>query len=433
MNETMLYKKKADFFYQAQDIIKTCEKEGRQMTADEKANYEKAFNEIEGLQATIDKVVELANIEKGLGEPVFNDKGKKTGELVGEVSEKRESALHSWLRYGNAKLKDEDRKILSPTIDEDYRMPSVNLNFNMRGTNSTIVTPAYAQDVEISKIFGQTKKAFGGWFDATTEIYSATGNTMYMPYHHDVANTGSQEAVGTDMVATTEDLVVNRNQLDAYFFSSGGFKVGWDSLNDADFDINTWLLAPIIERGMRALATAATTGTGSTAPNGIVTSSRRMELAQKGATPTQTDLNNLLGLVNWAYHKNVGKSGFMFNSATMFKLLAVVQSTTYNNNPLWAPGLAAGAPSTLLGYPYWINNDMASCTTTGAISVLFGDFSYQVNRWVESPRIIRLEERYAELLSTAFIWVMRFDCDCKVAKATATTSHPIGHIVSIGT
>jgi HK97 family phage major capsid protein len=429
----LLYKKKADFFYQAQDIVKTCEKEGRQMTADEKVNYEKAFNEIEGLQTTIDKVVELANIEKGLGEPVYNDKGKKTGENVGEASEKRASAFEKWIRYGDSTLNEDERKILSPKIDADYRRPSVDLNINMRGTNSTIVTPTYAQDIEISKIFGQTKKAFGGWMDPTTQIYSTTGNTMYMPYHHDVANTGTIEAVGTDMVATTEDLVINRGQLDAYFYSSGGFKVGWDSLNDADFDINTWLLAPIIERGMRGLTTAATTGDGSSAPNGIVTSSRRMELTTIAATaPTATDLMNLLKAVNYAYHQNVKSSGWMMHSGTMFGLLATVQSSTYNNSPLWAPSFAAGAPSTLLGYPYWLNNSM-DAIAKGKTCVLFGDFSYQVNRWVGTPRIIRLEERYAELLSTAFIWVQRFDCDCKVAKATATTSHPIGNISSVAT
>jgi len=435
--ETNLYKKKAELYQSFKDLFERCEKEGRAMNADEMQMKIAYVKEMEDIQATIDTAVELANIERTMDDPVYDAKGKKTGEKAGDVSMKRESALHKWIR-GND-LTPEEVALLNPTADKRFggvavstNMPKLQENWaELRGTNSTVTNPTYAQDITLSSFFGATKKAFGGWFDATTEIYDNSGATMYMPYHHDVGNTGAQEAVGTDMVATTEDLATNRQQIDSYFHSSGGFKVGWDALADASYDLNTWLLQPISERLMRILATAATTGTGSTAPNGIVTSSRRMELYQKGVTPTATDMNNLLKAVDWAYHTS-DKSGWMFNSNTMFRIAATVKSTLYNTEPLWNPSLAAGIPQTLYGYKYWINNDMSS-VGTGTVAMLFGDFSYQVNRWVGTPTLIRLKERYAELLSDAFIYVMRFDCECKVAKATTTTSHPIGHLVSIGT
>jgi len=57
--------------------------------------------------------------------------------------------------------------------------------------------------------------------------------------------------------------------LNAYIYSSQGIGVGYDELEDADFDIATAIGTVLGERLWRAIATAAMTGSGSSQPQGL--------------------------------------------------------------------------------------------------------------------------------------------------------------------
>jgi HK97 family phage major capsid protein len=72
--------------------------------------------------------------------------------------------------------------------------------------------------------------------------------------------------------------------------------------------------------------------------------------------------------------------------------------------------LIDGAPDTLMGSPYVINQAMSSMTSTGK-SILFGDFSKYWIRDVRDFTLLRLDERFAEFLQVAFIAFMRTDGD----------------------
>jgi HK97 family phage major capsid protein len=77
--------------------------------------------------------------------------------------------------------------------------------------------------------------------------------------------------------------------------------------------------------------------------------------------------------------------------------------------PLWEPSLQVGVPSTLLGYSVKINNFMATMAAN-AKSIAFGDFNAgYVVREVNGGGLLRLEERYAELLQVGFIGFGRYD------------------------
>ena len=73
--------------------------------------------------------------------------------------------------------------------------------------------------------------------------------------------------------------------------------------------------------------------------------------------------------------------------------------------------MANGAPATLLGYPIYPNNDMASATTNGTKAVLFGALSKYKIREVLGIELIRLNERYADAHQVAFLAVARADGD----------------------
>jgi HK97 family phage major capsid protein len=74
------------------------------------------------------------------------------------------------------------------------------------------------------------------------------------------------------------------------------------------------------------------------------------------------------------------------------------------------PGLTAGQPDTILGYPYIINQSMTT-PATGVKSILFGDFSKYIIRDVREVELRRLDELYAVLGQTAFLAFARTDGD----------------------
>jgi HK97 family phage major capsid protein len=71
--------------------------------------------------------------------------------------------------------------------------------------------------------------------------------------------------------------------------------------------------------------------------------------------------------------------------------------------------MASGAPGTLLGYPYWVNNDMSTATTTGTRAVLFGALQKYLIREAIGITLLRLDERYADYHQVAFLAFARAD------------------------
>jgi HK97 family phage major capsid protein len=73
------------------------------------------------------------------------------------------------------------------------------------------------------------------------------------------------------------------------------------------------------------------------------------------------------------------------------------------------PSLAANAPDTILGKPYFVNNAMASTLATENAVIAFGDWSRFVVRIVNDFSLRVLTERYAEFDQTAWLGLARMD------------------------
>jgi len=434
-----LNKKRKNLIAQAMDLVKNADSENRALNDEESKQHEKLMTEIHDLKSTIEKNHELDQLSKDDSEPVYNGRGEKVGERA-ESKATFDNALEKWVRFGATSLNDKEREALN-LIETDQGV-GVRLNGFMetrekfdnklqtRASNSVMTNPAYYQDTELGKQLVIAQKFYGGWIDsAATVLKTQTGNTFYIPTMDDTGNTGALEAEGTDVVASSADLDAAKDQLDSYWISSTGIKLGWSTIRDSDVPLSEILYKPLATRYWRVINTYATTGTGSSQPEGVETGSVNGELASKDTTPDADDMNALLKSVDYAYHLGQ-KSGWMFNSNTMFRIAATVKSATYNTEPLWQPSLAAGIPDTLYGYKYWLNNDMDS-VGSNKYPMLFGDFSYFWVRFVGDPVMVRLNERYAELGQTAFF--MSGYMDSVVADANASTYAPIKNIRNLGT
>lgn len=426
-----LYKQIRNLYNEANDLKNRVAEEGRQMNDEELGNFRKYFDDITKLEEQIKEEQRLTQFESHLNDPFYNPDGKNSGKRNGDVGAEFDKTFRKWAAWGPGALEPEERELIN--IDELGRV-RMNItkedraNFgNVEKRTSALANPTYIQPTTLSSMFLETQKAIGPWMDACTQIYTPTGETMYIPYINDAGNDGSLEAEGTDAIASSTDITLARQQLDSYWYSSTGLTVGLSEIRDANYPVETFILQPLMKRLMRKISSETTTADGSSKPKGLAVAAVVGEVVPASTTPTATDMNKLLKLVDYSNHTGP-KSGWMFNSNTMFNIASTVKSSTYNTEPLWQPGLAAGIPSTLYGYKYWINNSMDSVGANKKI-MLFGDFSYFFIRWVGPLIISRLAERYAEKGQVGFLVSQYVDSEIGMV---GTTYAPIKYMRNLG-
>ncbi len=174
---------------------------------------------------------------------------------------------------------------------------------------------------------------------------------------------------------------------------------------DSAFNVETLLSGLLGERLGRIANSQLTVGTGTSAPNGVVTASTlgKTAAAAAAAAIAADEIIYLLHSVDPAYRQSP-KVRFMFNDTT---LAAIRKLKDGSGNYLWQMGdVTKGEPGTLLGYRYEINQAMASIAT-GQKVMLFGDFGKYFVRKVGGPAIGVLRERFWPDLGIAGL--IRFD------------------------
>jgi len=261
----------------------------------------------------------------------------------------------------------------------------------------------------------QALLAFGGMRQVSTIMRTDTGSALDFPSLDDTSNTG---ALLAENVSDSElDVVFGNMTLDAYKYTSKVVLVSKELAQDSAFSMGQVIGSVLGERLGRIQNTHATTGTGSSQPNGAVTASTAGKTAASATVVTFDEVLDLEASVDAAYRPN---ATWMFNDTTRNELR---QLKTTDLQYHWQPGSQAGDPDRMFGYPYIVNNDMAN-TASAAKSMLFGDFSKYVMREVLGITLVQLVERYAHAHQIGYIAIMRFDSDLRDA-GTA----PIKHMV----
>jgi HK97 family phage major capsid protein len=157
-------------------------------------------------------------------------------------------------------------------------------------------------------------------------------------------------------------------------------------LDDASINMEAWLASKVSEKFARDEANAFVVGNGVNKPRGFLTYSsgttlpgtiERFDTGVNGAfaaTPNGGDvlINALYGLKQ-QYRAN---STWFMNRATL-KLTRKLKDT--DGAYLWSPGIAAGQPASLLGYPVASFEDMPD-PATDSLSIAVGDMreAYQI-------------------------------------------------------
>jgi len=235
-------------------------------------------------------------------------------------------------------------------------------------------------------------KAYGPMYNpgVTTELVTGAGNTITMPTVNDTTSTTTDHTEGATLTDDGgKDVVFGEKQLDSFAYNTEWLRISKELLDDSDFNIQTLLAQLLGERMGRKANLELTVGTGSGAPNGVVTASTLGKTFAAAAAFTGDELIDLFHSVDPAYR--VGpRVAWMFNDAT---LAAVRKLKDGDGNYLWSMGDVRGdAPGTLLGRPTYINQDMADVGAS-AKSFLFGDFGKYFVRKVGAPLIGAISDK----------------------------------------
>lgn len=271
------------------------------------------------------------------------------------------------------------------------------------GTNSA---GGFTVPTELANIIIRTMLAWGPMYDGgvVTEMVTPSGNPIKLPTVNDTAVAA---VAHTEATALTDDggsdATFGQKSLDAYAFDTEFVRWSWELNADSIFNMEALLGDLLGERLARIANAQLTTGTGSSAPNGIVTASSLGKTAAATAAITWDEILELEHSVNSAYRRSP-KAGYMFNDAT---LLACRKLKDGNGNYLWQLGnVQQGVPSTFNGRRYWINDSMDSLAAAKKV-MLFGDFGKYFVRKVGSPVIGVMRERFWPDLGIAGL--IRFD------------------------
>lgn len=162
-------------------------------------------------------------------------------------------------------------------------------------------------------------------------------------------------------------------------------------LDDAALDVESWLAGKIADKFARVENTAFVTGTGVGQPQGFtsytmsssVDSSRAWGQLQYVGTGTNGDFASsnpgdvLFDLIAQFKAPYLAGSNWVTRRSVIQKIRKFKEATT--NAYMWQPGLQAGQPDSLLGYPITMAEDMPALAT-GSLSLAFGNFkeAYQI-------------------------------------------------------
>jgi HK97 family phage major capsid protein len=310
-------------------------------------------------------------------------------------------AFDTWMRSGMNGLSQEKRSVLQQYNQNmtfsngEYRDLSV-------GTNSAggfTVPPGFLQRIT------DALKAYGGMLAAANVIDTDSGQPLQWPTADDTGNVGAILAENT--AAPTQDITFGTKTLSAFMYTSKMVKVSYQLLNDSAFDLGAWLPDKFAQRIGRAINAHFTNGTGGgTQPTGMIPNLTTGKVGATGQTLTVTydDIIDLIHSIDPAYRN--GGGSFMMADST---LKAVRKLKDTQGRPLWEPSLQQNTPSSLVGYPILINQDMP-VMAANAKSIAFGNFrEAYVIRQVQGVQLKRFDERFADALQVGFLSFARYD------------------------
>lgn len=383
------------------------------MTAENRAAWDAADADFDAITAEIErdaKHVQRANslnqVDRTGAVPASNTPGGGDPENPAAVA--YADAFGLYLR--NQPMSTEQARVLQGGFDQSTIQAAAGTGTGAAG--GYLVPPEFRQTLVEQVTFVAAMRQYA------EVITTETGANLPWPTVNETGQEG--EILGENAEIGYQDPTFGQASLDAYMYSSKLVRVSYQLLNDNAFNLNTWLPRALGQRIGRIQNRHFTVGTGTSQPDGIVTSATvgvtgSGSFAGAGGAVTYDNLIDLVDSIDPSYINE--NSRFMLNQTTRKSIRKLKDG---QQRPLWEPSLQVGAPDVLLGYPVALNNYMAS-PAVNAKTILFGDIraAYLI-RDVSDVAVMRLTERYAEFLQVGFFAFQRSDGTLQNASAAKT-------------
>lgn len=280
----------------------------------------------------------------------FMSPSNVTADLSTEQYTAYKSAHWNWIRRGNmAALTADEQKAMIAGSDPDggYSLPHATVGSVVKRIYETTPMRSIAAVQSISTF------AMEGLYDNDESSYGWVGE------------------VGARTTTTTPQLGKYRIETAEMYADP---KASQTLLDDSAIDIEAWLAGKVADKFARVQNAAFVTGTGVGQPRGFSTYTAA---ATADATRTWGTVEKVVSGANGAFHTTQAdpmftliqafKTGYLQNAKwvttreVIGKIRAFKTSTTAEY--IWQPGLQAGTPDSLLGYPVVIAQDLPALST----------------------------------------------------------------------
>jgi HK97 family phage major capsid protein len=292
-------------------------------------------------------------------------------------------------------------------------------------TGGAVLVPTgfeYALDIKL--------KSYAGLRQAARILKTPTGNNIPFPVADDTGNVGEwlpEFQAGTESEPNFSNVILTSNLL-----SSKYVKYSVQLEQDSAFDLVALLTELLSTRVARTSETAYLTGSGSGQPMGLqtalVAASAATVMAAGGlvnsgnaadtdiTTIGTDDLDNLLQALDPAYQQNAAYMGHSSTWATLRRL-----KDKYGRS-IWDTSLAVGAPDTVWGKKYYVNQQMSPIGPNN-ISVICGDFSHFIIRDALGLTLVRYNELFMQSYERGYQCFIRTDSQLLQPAAFAMLKH----------
>lgn len=374
MKNIELRGQRAQIIKDATEIVEVASKEGRSLNAEEQSKFDAMESEARSLMTQIETLERAAEMKKELA--------SNAEAIEASPKQSRTAVFGKYLKRGLAGLNAEERAQLTSSDS----------------AGGFLVPEGFSGVLDVATEFtGQVERV-------AKKLDTATGAPLDYPTVDDTSN---DAAIASEGAATSEtDMTFGNVAFSSYNYTSL-VRVSKQLMDDAGFDLNSFLVEALGERIARKTNADFSTGDGSSKPKGIVDESTLGATLASSGTLTAQDVLNLIHSVDPSY-RNKPSFGLMCHGNVM-ALLQKLGVGSSNDFPIFIPSMTAGEPDKLFGYNVYYNNDMESALLGINKFMIAADFDKYVVRRAGGINMIRLNERYMDEMEIGFLVSARRD------------------------
>ena len=387
MNAKQMREKRGALVEQMQGMVAAAKAEGRNLSNEENEKFDAISNEVDELRSAAARIERAEELKKEMAA-----KAEEVRDNAPVAKVEVRDAFNAYLRKGMNGINAAEARALAELRGTDTQITTND------GLGGFLVPENWSDFVSATELFKSDIE------QVATILRTSNGQYFNLPANNDTSVVAAILGEGT--AESVSDMTFTNVKFEPYTYSSKIVKVSNQLMSDNAFDLASFVGSQLANRLKRGINAHLTTGTGSSQPQGIVAGSAAGKTAASATAVTISEVMDLFYSVDASY-RNAPGAGWMMNSATA-KAIRVLGFGSSNDFPAYVPGMEVGAPDMLFGKPVYINEDMDGIAT-GNKSIIFGDLKQYYVHEAGGVQLLRLNERFADALSTGFIAYRRID------------------------